>query len=221
MVNQIYLKKRGGAMLAFTLKFLSDNSDLLYNDEIANKNLERDARNLLKKIIIESAITEYTTQEVNEILLPEHNENICHGLIGFNMVAGVNPEFQEVYNLSGCMGTELACLDGLESWFALPGTPGYTAVGEIIEKGSNVTHVEIGDIIYTFGPHAKYFIRDTKFRWNGLCIKVPDHLPEDVAAFAHMASIAFTSIWKSNIELGDYVLVIAFLFIQGKTCRST
>jgi hypothetical protein len=76
-------------------------SDLLFNDELANMNIERDARVFLKKIILESATTNYTTQEVKEVLLPEHNEDICYGLIGFNLVADVNPEFQVVYNLSG------------------------------------------------------------------------------------------------------------------------
>ncbi len=76
-------------------------SDLLYNDEIANKNLDRDVRNLLKKIIIESQNTDLTTDEVKEVLLPEHNENLCHGLIGFNLIEGINPEFQVVYNIKG------------------------------------------------------------------------------------------------------------------------
>jgi 2-desacetyl-2-hydroxyethyl bacteriochlorophyllide A dehydrogenase len=106
------------------------------------------------------------------------------------------------------MGTELACLDGLEDWFPLPGIPGYTAVGEIIDKGSSVEQLEIGDIVYTFGSHAKYYLRNTKCRWSGICIKVPENLHEDVAAFSHMAAIAFTSIRKSNIELGDHVLVL-------------
>lgn len=106
------------------------------------------------------------------------------------------------------MGTELACMDGLENWFPLPGTPGYTAVGEIIDKGSDVEGLEIGDVVYTFGSHSQYYLRNLKDRWSGICIKVPDALQEDYAAFAHMASIAFTSIRKSKIELGDNVLVL-------------
>ncbi|MDG0809042.1 MDR/zinc-dependent alcohol dehydrogenase-like family protein [Cohnella rhizosphaerae] len=34
-------------------------------------------------------------------------------------------------------GTELACLSGGESWFGLPGTPGYASVSEIVETGAN------------------------------------------------------------------------------------
>lgn len=76
-------------------------SDLLYNDEIANNNLDHDVRVLLKKIIIESEITPYTSKEVITVLLPEHNEELCHGLIGFNRIDGINPEYQVVYHLKG------------------------------------------------------------------------------------------------------------------------
>ncbi|MEI9943618.1 MAG: hypothetical protein WDN26_05300 [Chitinophagaceae bacterium] len=76
-------------------------SDLLYNDEIANNNLDRDVRVLLKRIIWESETSTNTTQDVIDVLLPEHNENLCHGLIGFNILANVSPEFQVVYHLNG------------------------------------------------------------------------------------------------------------------------
>ena len=49
----------------------------------------------------ESKETSCTSQEVIEVLLPEHDENKCHGLIGFNTVCDVEPEYQVVYNLKG------------------------------------------------------------------------------------------------------------------------
>jgi len=87
----------------YNVNFVNNVSilDLLNNDEIANNNLDRDVRVLLKKIIWESETTTNTTQEVIDVLLPEHNENICHGLIGFNSIVNVNPEFQVVYHLNG------------------------------------------------------------------------------------------------------------------------
>lgn len=104
-------------------------------------------------------------------------------------------------------GTELACVAGTEDWFPLPNTPGYTAVGEIIEKGSAVEHVNTGDLVYTFGPHALYFKVNTLDRWHGVCVKIPGGLQPDVAAFTHMGGIAMTSLRKSSIELGDRVAV--------------
>jgi hypothetical protein len=87
----------------YNLKFIENITllDLIYNDEIANKNLDRDVRMALKKIIIESRETNCTSEEVIEVLLPEHDENKCHGLIGFNVIDDVAPEYQIVYNLNG------------------------------------------------------------------------------------------------------------------------
>ena len=104
-------------------------------------------------------------------------------------------------------GTELACLAGSESFFTIPDTPGYTAVGEIMKKGSAVEHLKEGDLVYTYGPHAEYFIIDVEDRWHGICVKLPEGLDPALASFTHMAGIAMTSLRNSKVELGDHVLV--------------
>lgn len=104
-------------------------------------------------------------------------------------------------------GTELACLAGLESFFQIPDTPGYTAIAEVMETGAAVTHVQKGDIVFTFGPHAEYFKIDTTCRWKGVCVKLPAGIDPKLAAFAHMGNIAITALRNSSIELGDDVLV--------------
>lgn len=104
-------------------------------------------------------------------------------------------------------GTELACLSGNESWFPLPGTPGYLSVGEVLEKGDGVSDLEIGDVVYVFGPHASVFKVDTSCRWGGMHLIVPEGLRHDIAPFARMASIAITALRMSDIELGDDVAV--------------
>ena len=105
-------------------------------------------------------------------------------------------------------GTELACLSGMESWFVLPGTPGYIAVGEVLAKGSAVTQAAEGDLVFTYGPHASLFKIDVTNRWGGMCIRVPATLRPDFAPFTRMASIAMTSVRVSHIEVGDSVLVM-------------
>ncbi len=99
-------------------------------------------------------------------------------------------------------GTELACLSGKEGWFKLPRTPGYIAVGEILKTGSAVENFKSGEIVYTYGPHSQFF----KYRldWH-LCLKVPEGIPEQLLVFTRMASIAFTAIRTSKVELGDWV----------------
>lgn len=87
----------------YEVRFINNQtiSDLLYNDSVSNDHLDRDSRVQLKKIILETEITSYTTEEVKYVLLPESNQDICHGLIGFNAVNDINPEFQVVYDLNG------------------------------------------------------------------------------------------------------------------------
>ncbi len=104
-------------------------------------------------------------------------------------------------------GTELACLSGREPWFPLPRTPGYAAVGEVIEKGDGVTKLNRGDLVFTHGPHAEYFKIDTTDRYAGSCLKLPPGIRPDLALFTRMASIAITSLRVARIEVGDHVLV--------------
>ena len=79
-------------------------------------------------------------------------------------------------------GTELAAIDGVD-------------------------HVAPGDLVYTYGPHAGMFKIDSTDRWHGVCVKLPEGVREDHAAFTHMGTIALTAIRNSNIELGDVVAV--------------
>jgi len=78
--------------------------DLLYNPEVAKANIDRDVYNALKTIILESANAEYTTEEIIQVILPEHNEEICYGLIAFDEVQGVDPALQIIYSLQGWYG---------------------------------------------------------------------------------------------------------------------
>ncbi|MGB8316558.1 MAG: zinc-binding alcohol dehydrogenase [Ignavibacteriaceae bacterium] len=104
-------------------------------------------------------------------------------------------------------GTELACLAGIESWFKLPAVPGYIAVGEVLKKGDNINNVNIGDIVYTFGPHAEYYKINIKAFDTGMCIKLPDGLSLNLAPFTRIGTIAMASLRVSDIQLGDYVAV--------------
>ncbi|MGB3616653.1 MAG: zinc-binding alcohol dehydrogenase [Catalinimonas sp.] len=104
-------------------------------------------------------------------------------------------------------GTELACLAGVEEWFQIPGTPGYTAVGEVVAVGDAVPDVRPGDRVFTYGPHRSHVKITWGDRWHGVCVPVPDGLDGDRAAFAHVANIALTAIRRSDIELGDAVAV--------------
>lgn len=103
--------------------------------------------------------------------------------------------------------TELACLSGSQAWFPFPSTPGYAAVGEVLEVGAEISAVAPGDIVHYWGGHKQYCMIDTA-RPMSICLKVADGLPLERAPFTRMAIIAMTSLRISNIELGDYVGVL-------------
>lgn len=141
------------------------------------------------------------------ILIPSANEVICEqAKFGLSIESPHEIILRNHYSHISA-GTELACIAGLESWFNIPGIPGYTSIAEVVEKGTAVGDINLGDIVYTYGPHASYFKIDCTDRWHGVCVKLPEGLNADLAAFTHMGGIAFTSIRKSGIEIGDHVLV--------------
>jgi len=100
-------------------------------------------------------------------------------------------------------GTELACLSGNEGWFRMPAVPGYAAVSEIVETGSGVRDFAPGDLVFHYGDHAAYQVTQA----NGVFLKVPADIPLQWIPFTRMATVAFTSVRVSGIELGDNVLV--------------
>ena len=103
--------------------------------------------------------------------------------------------------------TELACLSGSQAWFPFPATPGYAAVGEVLEAGDEIRDLAPGDIVHYWGGHKQYCLIDTS-RPQSICLKLPDGLPLELAPFTRMAIIAMTSLRISNIELGDWVGVL-------------
>lgn len=142
----------------------------------------------IKKVLVSEPWKISTVEEEQEFKIENPNEVIL----------------KNVYSHISA-GTELACVSGIEGWFPLPNTPGYTAIGEVLEKGDAVEHVEVGDIVYTMGPHQSHFKIDVTDRWHGVCVKVPEGLDGDIASFTHMGGIAMTSLRAANIELGDVV----------------
>ena len=103
--------------------------------------------------------------------------------------------------------TELACLSGTQVWFPFPATPGYAAVGEVVDVGSEITAVAPGDKVHYWGGHKQFTVIDTA-RPQQICLKLPKGLPLPLAPFTRMAIIAMTALRVSNIELGDYVGVV-------------
>lgn len=78
--------------------------DLLFNDIIANNYFDRDVRVILKNIIIENDRTSFSSNYIKNELLPHYDENICFGIIAFNKIEDITPEFLVIYDLNGWLG---------------------------------------------------------------------------------------------------------------------
>lgn len=100
-------------------------------------------------------------------------------------------------------GTELAMLSGNESWVQLPTTPGYASVSEIVELGNGINNFKSGDIVFHYGDHSELQVVSVR----GTFLKVPAYLDLKWVPFTRMATVAFTAIRVSEIELGDFVSV--------------
>jgi hypothetical protein len=95
--NKIYVNPQ-----IYSVVFIGEATilDLLYNPAIIRKHIDRDVRLALQKIIGESATTDVSSEEIIEILLPNHNEERCYGLIAFNKMENIKSEYQIVYNIN-------------------------------------------------------------------------------------------------------------------------
>ena len=102
-------------------------------------------------------------------------------------------------------GTELACLSGGEDWFKMPAVPGYCCVSRVLEAGEGMEDYRPGDLVFHYGMHSRYQLTSPN-PWN-LIVKVPEGLDIRYVPMVRMATIAFTSIRVSHIELGDLVVV--------------
>jgi hypothetical protein len=96
--NKLYVHEN-----IYNVVFIEDITimDLLYTLDISERKLDRDLRVQLQKIISESENTSYSTEEVIEVLINDHTEDYCHGLIAFNQVDEISPAHQIVYNFRG------------------------------------------------------------------------------------------------------------------------
>lgn len=98
-------------------------------------------------------------------------------------------------------GTELACLAGTEEWARMPFLPGYAGVGLVSAVGAGVTHLQQGDLAFSYTRHASHALS----RW--VALPVPAGLDLRQAIFARMAAVAMTALRVSDAELGDWVAI--------------
>jgi hypothetical protein len=74
-------------------------NQFLYEYKEIDSKFDRDTRKALRNIIEKAAPTDHTLGYIQTDLLDAHNTNICYGLISFNKIENIQPEYLIIYNL--------------------------------------------------------------------------------------------------------------------------
>lgn len=98
------------------------------------------------------------------------------------------------------MGTELMLLRKKMDTFL-----GYSGTGIVMETGSGVSHVQVGQRIACYGVpvHSEFFLA-----YKHHVIPLPEHVDPREAAFAGIASIAVHALRQADLRFGETVVVL-------------
>jgi len=86
---------------------------------------------------------------------------------------------------------------------SFPLFPGYECVGTVIEKGSEVNHLEIGDRVVCLGPHQEI----VKLEANRV-VRLPESLSSEKALFSVLNTTALYAVYRANPSYNDGIVVI-------------
>lgn len=98
-------------------------------------------------------------------------------------------------------GTELAW-NYLGKCGNFPNTPGYSAIFEIEEMGSNVSGIKLGKRMLCRGKHQSIQQQDVKN-----VISVPDGLAPEEAVLARLMGVTMTTLMTTSARPGDIILI--------------
>lgn len=95
---------------------------------------------------------------------------------------------------------------------------GYSLAGEVVEVGSRVGDLKVGDRVACYGSmvanHAEF-----NFVPRNLCVRVPEGVELRHAAFCMIAAIALNGVRRAQVDLGSNVLVIGLGLIGQITVQ--
>lgn len=105
-------------------------------------------------------------------------------------------------------GTERNVLMGGNYGGTWPSRTGYQNVGSVLAVGIGVQGVQVGDTIFSgdFCQHRQYFAAPATA--EKLIVKLPDAVDPRHAALFGVASVAMHDIRRSDVKLGEKVLVV-------------
>ena len=101
-------------------------------------------------------------------------------------------------------GTELSRLHNTHSApKPFPQNTGYCSCGRIVELGSGVTHVRVGDVVLAAYGHLSHMAFDAR-----KIMPVPAGMPPEEAALIRLGQVGLQGIRHADVRLGDSVLVV-------------
>jgi 2-desacetyl-2-hydroxyethyl bacteriochlorophyllide A dehydrogenase len=93
---------------------------------------------------------------------------------------------------------------GSPSWaYPLAGW-GYEEIGDVVEVGSAVTDVKVGDRVYGAWGHRTHHILDEEYAAQRI---FPETLDPILGIFSHLGSIALNGVFDATIHIGETVAV--------------
>jgi predicted dehydrogenase/threonine dehydrogenase-like Zn-dependent dehydrogenase len=103
----------------------------------------------------------------------------------------------------GPMGTYRKAIDKLDSYTPL----GYSLCGVVTEVGAGVDQFAVGDVVAAAGNE---FALHAEVNWVpvNLCVRVPDGVAAEHAAFATVGAIAMQGVRRGEVQLGETACVI-------------
>lgn len=86
---------------------------------------------------------------------------------------------------------------------------GHEVCGIVVEKGSEIDNVELGDRVCAAasGAYAEYVLSTPPLSRNEL-VKVPEEIPSEVACLSEPFACAYHGHMESDIKLGDEVVIL-------------
>jgi 2-desacetyl-2-hydroxyethyl bacteriochlorophyllide A dehydrogenase len=94
-------------------------------------------------------------------------------------------------------------LPTVEGDFRFPIKFGYANVGTVVEAGTDVTELEVGDLVFAHHPHQTEYVVPADFP-----IRLPKALPADRGVFAANLETAATVVLDAHPRLDEAVLVV-------------
>ncbi|HML37647.1 MAG TPA: zinc-binding alcohol dehydrogenase, partial [Bacillota bacterium] len=98
-------------------------------------------------------------------------------------------------------GTEYMLMAG--EVLPLPQNIGYSMIASVVGVGEGVTGFKVGDLVAATGQHASHLILDER-----ICTPAPKGVDKEQAAFFVLAHTAMYGIRKTEIKLGEPVVVL-------------